>query len=55
MRTEQRPYLSTGHLHIPLIQNKKLLKDNRGHCTTEDLNPYIKELIEELKTIIYKI
>lgn len=54
MRTEQRPNLPTGHLHIPLIQSKKI-STVRNNVTTIDINPKIKELIEIINKIILKI
>ncbi|ELY2018687.1 hypothetical protein SL053_002618, partial [Flavobacterium psychrophilum] len=55
MRTEQRPTLATGHLHIPKIQEKPISFYERGNVSTEDMNPKITELIAQIKTIITKI
>jgi pyrrolidone-carboxylate peptidase len=55
MRTEQRPTLATGHLHLPRIQQKIVNTFPRGNVSTEDMNPKITELIAQIKTIIIKI
>ncbi|EKT3967463.1 hypothetical protein NTJ12_002554, partial [Flavobacterium psychrophilum] len=55
MRTEQRPTLATGHLHIPMIQEKPIDFYPRGNVSTEDMNPKITELVAQIKTIITKI
>ena len=55
IRTEQKPTLSTGHLHLPLIQEKPADVYPRKNKSTEDINPKIKELIEEIRIIISKI
>ncbi len=55
MRTEQRPTLATGHLHIPMIQEKPIDYYARGNSSTEDMNPKVTELIAQIKTIISKI
>jgi len=55
MRTEQRPNLPTGHLHIPRTQENKPKSYTRGNKTTKDINPVIKELVEQIKSIIHEI
>lgn len=71
MKTEQRPNLQTGHLHLPLTQNKglpeaynnannqnKLSLENKYYKITNitvDMNPVIKDLVSEIKEIIKKI
>lgn len=55
MRTEQRPSLQSGHLHIPLTQKAGGGMDNRGNIITEDINPKLKDLISKIKEIISKI
>ncbi|MBS7230532.1 hypothetical protein KHA90_05810 [Flavobacterium psychroterrae] len=55
LRTKMRPMLATGHLHIPRIQEKPIENYVRGNSSTEDINPKITILIEEIKNIISKI
>jgi len=55
IRSEQRPHLATGHLHIPRIQEKFPKPYPRGNSSTKDINPCIKELIEQIKSTIVKV
>jgi pyrrolidone-carboxylate peptidase len=55
LRSEIKPTLATGHLHIPMIQEKPIDSYARGNSSTEDMNPKITNLVAQIKTIISKI
>lgn len=55
LRSEQKPVLSTGHLHIPLTQESQPVIYERGNRSTKGIHPKIGELINKIKEIISKI
>jgi len=55
LRAESRPNLPTGHLHVPLTQQKYQFQWTRGNTVTADINPKISELIRLIKELITKI
>ena len=55
LRTQLKPDLQTGHLHVPLTQYGRSFPDSRDNIVTIDINPKMKELIDKIKEIITKI
>lgn len=54
LRSEIKPNLKSGHLHIPLTQFGSNIPAPRGNFVTKDINPKLKNLLKKCEEIITK-